>query len=61
MTNAKMGPTSHQRTQLSAKSLVHVKTIVRCYAGKPVRESCALRIVAAAKELGIEPPKPKIA
>lgn len=56
-----MGPTSHQKLQISVKALVHMKTITRCYAGKPVRESCALRIVAAAKELGIEPPKPRIA
>ena len=61
MTNVKMAPTSHQRLQISVRALVHVKTIARAYAGKPVRESCALRIVAAARELGIEPPKPKIA
>lgn len=58
---AKMAPTSHQRRQISVKALVHPKTIDKCYAGKPVRESCALRIVAAAKELGLEPPKPRIA
>jgi len=56
-----MGPTYNQKLQISVKALVHPKTITRCYDGKPVRESCALRIVAAARELGIEPPKPKIA
>lgn len=49
-------PTAHQRLQLSVKSLVHPKTIMRCYQGKPVRETIALRLCAAARELGIAEP-----
>jgi len=54
-------PTAHQRLQLAVKSLVHPKTIVRCYQGKPVRETVAIRLCAAARELGIAEPVFRVA
>ncbi len=49
-------PTAHQRLQLSVKSLVHPKTILRCYRAQPVRETIAIRVCSAARELGIPEP-----
>ena len=55
MIGAKM-PTAHQRLQLSVASLVHPKTILKCYRSQPVRETVALRVCKAARDLGIPEP-----
>lgn len=49
-------PTAHQRLQISVKSLVHPKTITRCYEGKPVRFPTAQRICEAARALKLPEP-----
>jgi len=46
----------HLRRQIATKALVEPKTVDKCYRGKPVRETTALRVVAAAQELGIPLP-----
>jgi hypothetical protein len=49
-------PSAHQRLQLSVRSLVNPKTIIRCYKGLPVRETVALRLCEAARALHIPEP-----
>jgi hypothetical protein len=49
-------PTPNERLQISARSLVHPKTVMRCYKGLPVRETVALRVTKAARELHLMEP-----
>lgn len=50
-------PNSLDRIRLSAESLVNPKTVLRCYKSLPVRSSVAVRIVRAARKLGLPEPR----
>ena len=49
-------PTTHQRLQVSVTAMVNPKTVLRCYQSLPVRETVALRICKAARDLRIPEP-----
>jgi hypothetical protein len=53
--NGKM-PTAHDRIRIAATAAVDPRTVLDAYKGKPIRSTCAARIDAAARILGLPLP-----
>jgi hypothetical protein len=50
-------PSAHQRLQIAALAAVHPRTVERCYRSLPVRSTVAARVLAAADQLHLTPPR----